>query len=263
MKTPEILLASGVIALVAGVGAALAARAFEGTGARAEAPRASSTREVAAATSLPADTQRALDELRMENSDLRGRLAALETRLAEALSARTPARSEPDPYDELEAELLASDDWSTHPQAIDLDPGFVANVGRALAEIRAREEAERETKRKELQAQRIEERVTKLQVELGLTQRQTSDLRTTLLAQDEKRETLLADMREGAGDPRDMRDTFRTIRDDTHTALQGFLTPEQFTAYRESEESDFRRGFGDFGGGPRPPDDGTSRRQGR
>src|SRR5262249_52380207 len=136
---------------------------------------------------------------------------------------------------------------------------------RALDTIKAREEADRDAKRKEIQAQRVEERVAKLELELGLNKRQASDLRTTLIAQDDKREALFSKLRDGDGDPRDLRDSFRTIRDETYTALQGILTAEQLENYRRSEEADFRRGFGDFGGGPRPPDDGQGqgRRPGR
>jgi hypothetical protein len=128
--------------------------------------------------------------------------------------------------------------------------------------IKAREEAEREARRKEMQAARIEDRVTRLQQELGLNNRQTSDLRTALIAQDDQREALFTSLREGQGDPRDARESFRAIRDQTHATLQGFLTQEQFRGYLETEESDFGRRGPDFGPpGARPPEDG--RRPGR
>lgn len=254
MKPQEILFASAVIAAVAGVGAALATHAFEAKPARMEAD-VRGVREVAPPGAPTADTVRGLDDLRMENASLKERMASLEARLAEALSSRTPLASA---SQELRAPL-AADDGGAMLQSLEVTPAFVASVGQALDTIRAKEDAEREQKRKELQAQRIEDRVTKLQQELGLNNRQTSDVRTALITADDKREALFASMRDmAAGGPGEgMREGFRTIREETHTALKATLTPEQFEAYKTSEESEFgRRGFGDFGGG-RPPDGGN------
>ena len=119
-----------------------------------------------------------------------------------------------------------------------------------MATIKAREDAARELKRKELQAVRIEEKLTELETKLGLNHRQTSDLRDVLIAQDDKREALFTSMREAQGDPRDMREGFRTIRDETFAALETFLTPEQVEGYKQSEERDWGRGGGERGGPP-------------
>jgi len=201
----------------------------------------------AAPSGNPADVSRALDELRMENSALKERLTTLEARLAEVSSMRTPSASMADPDRGDRSVDDAPDAALRSASAPEVSPAFVASVGKALDAIQAKEEADREAKRKELQAQRIEERVAKLQQELGLTNRQASDVRTALIAQDDKREKLFADMRDGVGDPRDLRDSFRVIRDETHATLQNVLTPEQLSTFVQSEESDFRRGPPDFG----------------
>lgn len=256
MKPQEILFASAVIAAVAGVGAALATRAFESKPARSEVSARGVESDAETPAVAGADATRALDDLRMENAALRERMASLEARLSEAMSSRTPLATS---ADALRAPPSVADDSAAGLQPLAVTPAFVASVGQALDTIRAQEDAEREQKRKELQAQRIEDRVAKLQQELGLNSRQASDLRTALITADDKREALFASMRDmppgGPGDGRDMREGFRAIREETHTALQATLTPEQFEAYKASEDSEFgRRGF-DFGGG-RPPDGG-------
>ncbi len=247
MKNQELFLASALIAMVAGGAAAFATRAFESRSEREPRARAAELQGVASAPSGSLSS-RGLDELRMENAALTARLTALETRLAELQSTRTPALPS---GEERSVERLADDslDAGRPASSLEVTPAFVASVSTALDAIKAREEAERETKRKELQAQRIEERVAKLQQDLGLNNRQASDLRTALITQDDKREALFQGMRDGLGDPRDMRESFRVIRDETHASLQTVLTPEQFAGFQKTEDSDFaRRGPPDFAG---------------
>lgn len=266
MKNQELFLASALIAMVAGGAAALAMRAFE-SGPERESKARSPELQSVAPTAGGSLASRALDELRMENAALTERLSALEARLAELQSTRTPAAPSGGespaerPADDAPGAVLRPD------LVFDVTPAFVTSVGKALDTIHAREEAEREAKRKELQAQRVEERVAKLQQELGLNHRQATDLRTALITQDDKREALFQGMRDGLGDPRDMRESFRVIRDETHASLQTVLTPEQFAGYLKTEDSDFaRRGPPDFAGA-RPfegdPSRGGDRRQGR
>jgi hypothetical protein len=260
MKPAEILLASAVIALVAGAGAALATRALSAASPRAESPPR--PLEVARGTpdAAAGGTERSLDDLRLANASLRQRVEALEVRLAEVQSARTAVAVD-SPIEVLASDELAAERHALDGEASELTPAFVDSVGQALEKIKQREDAEREKKRKELQAQRVEERVARLQQELGLNNRQTSDLRTALITQDDKRDALFANMRDGVGDPRDMRDSFRVIRDETYTTLQGILTAEQLEGFKKSEEMEFgRRGPGDFGPGGRPPEGGFERR---
>jgi hypothetical protein len=252
MKPQEILLASAVIAVVGGAGAALATRALLAT-----SERKATAHEPLPTTLVPAQESAAgLEEVQRAQRELLGRLEALERRLVVASNERTQA--EPEPTSPV-AGTTEEGRVAVRPRALEADPEltpeFVASVERALTRIQEAEEAEREKTRKELQAQRVEDRVTRLQQELGLTNRQASDVRTALLAQDEKREALFTSMREGTGDPSAMRDGFRTLRDDAHAELQRILTPEQYSAYQKTEESEFGRRFGDFGPpGGRPPE---------
>lgn len=256
MKTPEILLASALIALVGGAGAALATRAFLASNERVPALQREPLRAAEGTPAGPAASAE-VAELRRGQTELLQRLAALEQRLAELASTRTAAAPSAVPATVLEAgdatAALARELAGDEP--LELTPDFVASVEAALGRIQKAEEAEREKARKELAAQRIEERVTRLQQELGLTNRQASDLRTALLSQDEKRETLFAGMRDGTTDPALVRDSFRTLRDETHAELQRVLTADQYAAYVRSEERDFGR-RGDFGGPGGPPDGG-------
>lgn len=245
MKTSEILLASAVLSILAGGGAALAAGAFLGTTvARVEgAPSRPVAGEGRAADGATLDVARELDQLRLENSGLRLKLEELERRMAETLTARVPLESAP-----LETARAASD--SPELAALlagDVTPDFIARVDQAMATIKAREEAEREVKRKELQAQRIEQRITDLQTKLGLNTRQASDLRTILIDEDDRRDKLFVAMRDSQ-EPRDMREGFRAIRDETYAALERVLTPEQLEGYKQSEE--WGRGPGGGRGGP-------------
>jgi chromosome segregation ATPase len=262
MKTSEILFASAVIALVAGAGAAWALRALDSSSARAEAVRADAgpraSHETALSTGPSEETRRALDELRLENGALRTRLAEVEARLAELANARTPlvTASTSDAEGRAGVERIAAGALA--------DDEFIASVRQVLDALESEEDADREQRRKELQAERIEARVAELQQELGLTQRQASDLRTAFLASDDKRDALFEEMRDGEGDPRALRDEFRTLRDELDTTLQGIFTPEQYTTFREREGAEFGR-FGDFGppGGPERATGGRERRERR
>jgi len=248
MKTSEILLASAVLSIVAGSGAALAAGAFLGTTtARVDGapprPVASESRDPGGAA---LDVAHELDQLRLENSGLRLKLDELERRLSESLTARVPLES---------ASLAEPGAASDSPElaallAGEVTPDFIERVEQAMATIKERDDAEREVKRKALQAERIEQRIADLQTKLGLNSRQASDLRTVLIDEDDRREKLFASMRDNQ-EPRDMREGFRTIRDETYAALERVLTPEQFESYKQSEERDWGRGPGGGRGGDR------------
>lgn len=261
MKPSEILFASALIALVGGTGAALATRTFFGAPARSPAEREPAL--AAEGPSAPARPLAELEELRRGQTELLQRLAALELRLEELASARTAVAPERAPEEAWGDAPGAIAGRPSPVEALELSPAFVASVEAALDRIQKAEEAEREKTRKELQAQRIEERVARLQQELGLTQRQASDVRSLLLAQDEKREALFAGLREGTGDPGAAREGFRALREDALAELERILTPDQYATYLKSEEAEFgRRGFGEFGPpGGRPPEGGFGRQR--
>jgi hypothetical protein len=256
MKPQEILLASAVLALVGGGVAALATRAFLDGPVREERGVAAvegSLTDPLVASANP-ELQRRIDELRISNTALLERVAALEIRLAESLSARQAVAVESQ-TGAAGVELAAADVRSQFQSGLELTPAFLESVDAALQRIEAREAAEREVERKQQRAERIEERLKRLQEELGLNSKQTTDMRTALLTQEQKREALFESMEDGGGDRREMRESFRTIRDETYAALESILTPDQLAAYRQSEESEFgRRGFGGDGPPGGPPD---------
>ncbi len=223
-----------------------------------EPPRGESAPLERSATAAPADpaldaTRLAadLDELRLSDSALSARMTDLESRLALTVSTREPVeRAVEDERSRATAEVAAA--LGLDPTA--LSPTFVASVDQALSEIRAREEREREARRKELLLERLDERLVELQQDLGLTNPQVREMRSALITQDDKRSALWESMRE-EGDRRTIFEGMRTIRDETHTALKAILTPEQFESYVQTEEGDFRRrGFGGREGGPDGPE---------
>jgi len=262
MKTSETLLASFVVSAVAGGVTALLVGSMRGGEPRAErtAPVETPAAGAIDASADDAAIARRLDDLRIENAALAERLRQLEARLAEG-AARQPVE-EPSAAPEGGMLVARDETGAVKGDAVVVTPAFVESVNQALSEIRAREEVEELARRKELQAARIEQRVTELQEKLGLSRGQVADVRTALLTQDEKREALFTSLRDTDADRRTVYESMRSIRDETNVALERSLTPEQFQMYRESEEAEFRR----FGGGPPggvPPGFDRGGREGR
>ncbi len=204
-----------------------------------------------------------LRELREENVALEQRLDDLESLLAQELARRVPVA---EAYEAERKDTPASSDdiAAIVGDGSSLPPAFVASVGVALKEIREEEDRLREIKRQEERAARIEERLTQLQEELGLTGYQTGEMRVALTSLEEKREALRQSIEGGGGDRREMFEGFRTLYEETSTQLQTILTPQQFEAYQQSDRGRFG-GFGgrdrgrgepplpDFQGGPQGP----------
>jgi len=271
MKPQETLFACLIVGAVAGAASGVAAGFFLGDARSAVPARGANAAAVpleSTAEAVPgSDAGRELNELRMSNASLATRVQQLEARLGEltASAARQPLASG--------AQQVPSEEALNVAAALgqgQVTPTFIASVDQALDTIRAREEEEREAKRKELRAQRIEERLVDLREKLGLSGTQVRDMRTTLLTQEEKREALFETMRDGGGDRRSMFEGMRTIRDETNASLQSFLTPAQFDGYSQTEDGrgwdggpppdgGGRRGGGGFGGG----DTGGGGRRGR
>lgn len=231
-------LATIVIAAV--VGAASAA----GT-ATLLAPSTPERAQVAAADpKVKVDYDSQLRELHKENEDLLMRIAALESRPATAASAREPISVDDGFEDEVRSWMASfADEQGQVPEA------FVASVGEALDQIRDKEEKARQEKMLADQAARLEERLTQLREELGLSQYQVDEMRGVLTAQNERRTELFAGGWQNV-DREAMRTGMESIRDDTQKALGGILTPEQLDGYRQSERNSFGRGgFGGPGGG--------------
>lgn len=252
MKSSEILLAAAVVGLVSGALGAFLVQSFAGSG-EAAARSAPTSEPARGAVIAPEDGDglgHSLDELRMGDVALATRIDELEARLA-SVASRAPAALTASVDGRLSASEVSPERLASMLGDGASSPEFVATVGRALEEIRAQEEADREAERQALQRQRVEDRVARLQESLGLSNVQTRDLRTVLLDQEDKRDALFSSIRDGQGDPMSMRDSMRDLRDQTNTALQGILTADQYDSYRETERDDFRGGFGGGGFGGR------------
>ncbi|MGK0481190.1 MAG: hypothetical protein ACJAQ3_001162 [Planctomycetota bacterium] len=121
----------------------------------------------------------------------------------------------------------------------------------AVIEMREeRSKLERDQKRAEAEEKRLEDRLAKLQTDLGLDQNQLNSMRTIYQDQDEQRAGLrdkMTELRDGGGSREDIRTIWTDMRDSANTAIEGVLTPSQYESYQESNQSD--RGFGRGGGG--------------
>lgn len=226
------------IVIAAVVGAASAA----GT-ATLLAPSMPERAQVAAADpKVKVDYDAQLRELHKANEDLLMRIAALESRPAPAASVREPISVDDGFEDEVRSWMASfANEQGQMPEA------FVASVGEALDRIRDKEEKERQQKMLEDQAARLEERLTQLRDELGLSQYQVDEMRDVLTTQNQRRNELFAGGWQNV-DREAMRTGMESIRDDTQKALGAILTPEQLDGYRQSERNSFGRGFGGPGG---------------
>lgn len=196
-----------------------------------------------------------LDNISSQNESLEQRLLHLENEAK--MVAPTATRELADApstlnWEDQLAALQAKLDQLSSPSA-SLPPGqFEDLVAAANKNIDARKRAERDEERKIREDQAMEDRLSKLTSTLGLDGGQVSRMRETLNAQNTKRSELFAEMREGGftGGRTAMRESMTAITTETNTALQGFLTPSQFTDYGEQDNGgSFGRRGGDTGGG--------------
>lgn len=124
------------------------------------------------------------------------------------------------------------------------------------AAIERRDERRRE-EREERQAaeaeKRLEDKLGKMQSELGLDMNQVASLRTVYQEQDVKRREMWSAMRDGdlAMNREEMRDSRRTMREGLTESIQGVLTAGQFQLYEENGYDDFGGRWGGRGGGGR------------
>jgi hypothetical protein len=135
-------------------------------------------------------------------------------------------------------------------------PGDVAVVKQALEEIRRAEEAERRAQREERRKEQISRRVADLAPKLGLTADQQERLTAVFIDANAHRQALWQAMREseGAGDPRQMRETMRAVREEEERKVQEILSPQQYAELqkiREEERREQQEEWGRFrrGGG--------------
>ncbi|MCP3101856.1 hypothetical protein LZ198_23545 [Myxococcus sp. K15C18031901] len=102
------------------------------------------------------------------------------------------------------------------------------------------------------QAQRAE-RVKKFVSEAKLSYSQEAELTRRLEAEETSRNTLFEQMRTGSKDPREMRQTLRTQRQETDQAIKSVLDESQQAKYDEMRREEMRGGGG---GRPRGPREG-------
>jgi len=265
MKLNGSIFALVLLACAAGAAAAVATSVLLQPRSPTEPVERAATPGQSHATSDTSALAAGIESLRTENAMLLQRLDQLDERISLGLSAREAvAQAEPLEAEgsiatrEMAGEVAAMLDGGSGP----LPPAFVASVGEALGEIRAEEERLREIERKDRQAERLEERLGTLRDELGLSGFQVSELRGVLVLQDDKRNALRSSAREGA-DRQSMFEGYRTIQQDTYTALGAVLSPEQLEGFKKTEENEFggrSRRQGETREVPPPPQDGGTGR---
>jgi predicted nucleic acid-binding Zn-ribbon protein len=236
---------AGVAALTTGL--LVDTRSSSGSSVPAAAPASAASGDAAAAVAEE------LRGLREENVVLQQRLDDLEALLAQEIAGRIPIEAVDARMEPSEATMASTQEAAQVAALLgdgggELPPAFVASVGQALKEIRDEEERQREIRRAEERAARIEERVTELQDELGLTSYQTGEMRVALTTLEEKRDALRQSIEAAGGDRREMFDGFRTVYEETSAELKTILTPEQFELYQQSDRGRF--GFGRREGPP-------------
>jgi len=141
-----------------------------------------------------------------------------------------------------------------------------ATVERVLEQREERERLEREQRRAADREKRVEDRLAKMQQELGLDLGQMNQMRTLYLERDAKRDEMRQTMRQGfqdrTMDRESMGEMWRTMQTEHETAVQGILTAGQYEQYQESGYDNPWGGRGgrgaDTGGGG-----GTNGRGGR
>jgi hypothetical protein len=197
---------------------------------------------------LLADLAASLKRVEEENQELADRVSGLEGQLALVRPERQPAAAAP------ASDAVAVDDELKDLAAALRDPdsvpppaSFQESVNRALQNIRADEEHERDERRRQAYEERLDERLSELALDLGLTKNQSDGLRSLYLEQNERRMQLMDEARDGNWST--MRDSFREMREQMDQRLAQILTPDQLQRY--NEQAGDGRGWGGPGfGGP-------------
>jgi DNA repair exonuclease SbcCD ATPase subunit len=241
-----LLIAAGASAVVAALTTSLLVDTRSAPGASSPAAAGPASGLSNGASEAGAALADEIRDLREENVVLQQRLDDLEVLLAQEIAGRVPVEAvEATAESTREAEQVAA---LLGDGGGELPPAFVASVGQALKEIRDEEDRQREIRRAEERSARIEERLTQLQEELGLTSYQTGEMRVALTTLEEKRDALRQSIDAAGGDRREMFEGFRTVYEETSAQLQTILTPEQFELYQQSDRGRF--GFGRREGPP-------------
>jgi hypothetical protein len=195
-----------------------------------------------------------LDDLARQNEQLREQIGRIEDRPLMTAPVRTDVEPEalPSPEEDRIVEML-EDLQRSNGKTESLPENFKLQVSSALEQIRAEEEAKREKQREEARLERRERQLQQLAEKLGMDAYQTNEMRVTLAKQEEAMQKARETIRD-SGDWTSMRDTMRTVREETIRSVSLFLTPTQVAQFEESA-NDFgfrggdRAGRGGRGGG--------------
>lgn len=207
-------------------------------------------------TAVGADLSSELKDLQAQNRELSNRLKTLEDRESLAPLA-SPGRVAADGANlNLEEAVrgVLEEMNGDGTGLVAATPSMQAAVESVLEMREQRERQERDQRRAEAEEKRIEDRLAKMQTELGLDQNQTNSMRGIFqdqdLKQNELRDQMRAGRENGTMDFADMRTMWGDLRAETNTAIEGVLTPVQYEQYQESFANDRGgRGGNDGGGG--------------
>lgn len=236
-STPLILLGS----ILAGGASAVGATVLLAPAPQSEAVQAAAGPELLAA----------IDDLKATVSSLDGRLGKLEsteTLAPVAASGRMAATLDRSEIESVVQEMLGSVDG---PAAV-ATPSLESAVANVIEMREEREQQEREQRRADAEAKRLEDRLAKLQTELGLDQTQLDSMRGIFQGQsakvDEMRQTM-REARDSGLDMGSMREMWTGLRDETNQAIQGVLSPSQYEQYEASSSNQRWGGRGGDTGG--------------
>lgn len=134
-------------------------------------------------------------------------------------------------------------------------PALETAVANVIEMREEQERQERDQRRAEAETKRMEDRLAKLQTDLGLDQTQVDSMRGIFQEQSEKMDEMRQTMREARDsgiDMGSMREMWTDLRDSTNESIKGVLSPTQYEQYEESGASRWGgRGGNDAGRGGR------------
>lgn len=240
----------------------LASLVAGGAGAAATTILTSKPDASAQTTGVTADSSELLaklDSMESNYNDLLDRISTLEddAQLAPiGAPERISATASEAEIEEVVREVLAGPAAASALTTPELDRRL-----EAVIEMREeRRSQERKAERAAAAEKRMEDRLAKLQSDLGLDQNQVNGMRTIYQDQEIARGELrdkVQEMRDnGTGSREEMRDMFRGLTDTTNEAIQGVLTPSQYETYQESNNNDRGGRGGNNGGGGRGGNNG-------
>jgi chromosome segregation ATPase len=214
-------------------------------------------REGADALAQALEAKRELEKVRDRTDDLFGLLDGVRTAASKGGPAGEPgpglAPSARRPPEAALGAPLADAGAEPYARAVEPSPRELATVKQALAEIRKQEDEEQQKRRDERRKQFLQERLADLQAKIGLSPQQVDGLSAVWNDAQTKREALFQQMRDGTGNPAEMRTAMQTIREESEKAIQSLLTPAQYTDYQKIQEEERPRGPRFFGPGGPPP----------